>query len=108
MSLKGGYRRVVAVPSARSVCLYFLNFVCSYLSSVCLGPTEGGMWRKAPTPRPDATVAMEAPTDWGGLNLTGAWPGGRGLGGAAALELLSLAVAANGFGRLLGGWLWWP
>lgn len=61
----------------------------------------------SPEPRPEAAVAP-ALAGRGGLNLTGAWPRGRGLGGAAALEPQSLAVAANGFGRLLGGWRWWP
>lgn len=65
------------------------------------------MWRGVPEPLPVA-VAKASSADWGGLNLTGAWLRGRGLGGAASSELQSLAVAANGFGRLLGGWRWWP
>lgn len=34
------------------------------------------MWPGIPKLMPDATVAMAAPADWGGLNLTGAWFGG--------------------------------
>lgn len=60
-----------------------------------------------PRAKAGSAVAM-ASAGRGGLNLTGAWLRGRGLGGAAALEPQSLAVAANGFGRLLGGWRWWP
>lgn len=37
----------------------------------------------SPEPRPEAAVAM-ASAGRGGLNLTGAWLRGRGLGGAAA------------------------
>ena len=72
MSLRGGFGPAVAAPSVLSVSLPSLNFVCSYLLSFCLGPRDVGV----PKPRPNATVAMAAPEDWGGLNLTGAWLGG--------------------------------
>lgn len=55
------------------------------------------MARGVPEPGPDAAVAM-ASADWGGLNLTGAWLRGRGLGGAAAF-----GAAKFGCG---GKWVW--
>lgn len=58
--------------------------------------------------REDAAIAMAA---LGGVGRPQP-NAGRGLGGGVSagrslLEPQSLAVAANGLGRLLGGWRWW-
>lgn len=105
MSLRGGFGPAVAAPSVLSVSLPSLNFVCSYLSSFCLGPRDVA-W--GPQTKAECHCSYGGPRGLGRPqpNWGVAW--GRGLGGAAALELQSLAVAANGFGRLLGGWRWWP
>lgn len=76
-----------------------------WLSSFCLGPRDVA-W--GPQTKAECHCSYGGPRGLGRPqpNWGVAW--GRGLGGAAALELQSLAVAANGFGRLLGGWRWWP
>lgn len=105
MSLRGGFGPAVAAPSVLSVSLPSLNFVCSYLLSFCLGPRDVA-W--GPQTKAECHCSYGGPRGLGRPqpNWGVAW--GRGLGGATALELQSLAVAANGFGRLLGGWRWWP
>lgn len=55
------------------------------------------MWPGIPKLRPDATVAMAAPADWGGLNLTGAWFGAWSQRGGR------LGAAKFGCG---GKWVW--
>lgn len=105
MSLRGGFRRAVAAPSVLSVSLPFLNLVYSYLSSFCLGPRDVS-W--GPQIKAERHCSYGGPSGLGRPQPNWGVVWGRGLGGTAASELQSLAVAANGFGRLLGGWRWWP